>query len=495
MAPKSSSTGKLSTRGAVKVRLVGKGPAIAAANSELRAGGPTSLRGCLVVGRKVDTSSNGFMGFSRGDVRVEDCLELAVVSADCSSQAELIGKVVYVAEVSSQGALLDLEALAMKPISDLGLGGGTAVGTVIRLHLRAGSAEKCSVVSGGGHSNLVKWFRGDLLNLDSSWSTEPLMPRSRSPGAATLTGPMRGVQSLAAQLGFQDLTVPAALEQAATPRREDRGGPPVRQAEAAILDGGSLREAGKTGRSLEEIEDLKNRLDLLRRQAGLGQEVKRSEVAFLMAQRSLNEQKMRDLQKEKGKEKPRARSRSRGRRRRRSKGRGRRRRRSESDSRSVTSSDSELELRDQNKVRLLAQEKPGELLLTTIASLRSFLDRAEALPSAGSRERVLQPIFLRYHLQAHETSGSLGQRNLRELRTLAEALDHLIRGDVLRTADVLAQRFKAVELAGQEGSWLVAQHLELIPPSRMSATEDKEKTLAAREELRALKLREKLKGK
>ena len=46
--------------------------------------------------------------------------------------------------------------------------------------------------------------------------------------------------------------------------------------------------------------------------------------------------------------------------------------------------------------------------------------------------------------------GSL--RNVRELRTLAEALDALVKGDLEGLGDLLAQRFKALEMATQEGN-------------------------------------------
>jgi hypothetical protein len=82
-----------------------------------------------------------------------------------------------------------------------------------------------------------------------------------------------------------------------------------------------------------------------------------------------------------------------------------------------------------------------------------------------------------------------GMRSLRELRTLAEVLDMLIEGQVLQAADTLCQRFKAVELASSEGSWAVAQHLELIPPHRSGAVADFEKEAAAQQEMRAVKLR------
>ena len=57
----------------------------------------------------------------------------------------------------------------------------------------------------------------------------------------------------------------------------------------------------------------------------------------------------------------------------------------------------------------------------------------------------------------------LGQRNASELRTIAECLDALGRGDLPHLADMLAQRFKALELAAAEGNWDLARRLEITP--------------------------------
>jgi len=76
---------------------------------------------------------------------------------------------------------------------------------------------------------------------------------------------------------------------------------------------------------------------------------------------------------------------------------------------------------------------------------------------------------------------SMGMRNQRELRTLAEALDALLAGDVGRAADFMMQRFKAVELAATDAAgWAAASHLEIIPEARASASTMQEREAAAR---------------
>ena len=80
-------------------------------------------------------------------------------------------------------------------------------------------------------------------------------------------------------------------------------------------------------------------------------------------------------------------------------------------------------------------------------------------------------------------------RNNRELRTLAEILDLLALGRVLESGDVVAQRFRAVELASADGTWQLARHLELIPEARVSVTSTEARAEAARLERLETKVR------
>ena len=91
---------------------------------------------------------------------------------------------------------------------------------------------------------------------------------------------------------------------------------------------------------------------------------------------------------------------------------------------------------------------------------------------------------------------SMGVRNQRELRTLAEALDALIGGDLGRAADLLMQRFKAVELAATDaGGWAAASHLELIPEVNASSSTLSEREAAARALVRQDKLQKAIGGR
>ncbi len=80
-------------------------------------------------------------------------------------------------------------------------------------------------------------------------------------------------------------------------------------------------------------------------------------------------------------------------------------------------------------------------------------------------------------------------RNTNELQNLATALDFLMAGDVPRACDVLAQRFKAVEMATQDGSWNVARHIQLAGDTRVSTLSQGEREAAALQERNEAKFR------
>ena len=72
---------------------------------------------------------------------------------------------------------------------------------------------------------------------------------------------------------------------------------------------------------------------------------------------------------------------------------------------------------------------------------------------------------------------------------LAEEIDLLAQQSALSAGDVLAQRFRAVELSGTEWSWVLAKHLELIPDGRVTTVSQRERAEAARLERLDQKLR------
>jgi hypothetical protein len=84
-------------------------------------------------------------------------------------------------------------------------------------------------------------------------------------------------------------------------------------------------------------------------------------------------------------------------------------------------------------------------------------------------------------------SSSPTLRNSRELATLAATLDLLVCGRPAEAADVLTQRFRALETATQEGTWQLAKHQEIISEGRVSSTRAKDREAAIELERREVK--------
>ena len=79
--------------------------------------------------------------------------------------------------------------------------------------------------------------------------------------------------------------------------------------------------------------------------------------------------------------------------------------------------------------------------------------------------------------------GEIHLRSQRELRTLAESLDHLLSGRLAQLGDMLMQRFKAVEETTGGTPWEVARHLELTPHQDVGAASQQELRWAAQAEM------------
>ena len=103
---------------------------------------------------------------------------------------------------------------------------------------------------------------------------------------------------------------------------------------------------------------------------------------------------------------------------------------------------------------------------------------------AASRAEVLESTPA--HMQ-HRLLSTLMQSEWSVLIKLEHELDaggrHCAgsQGETGRGADLLAQRFKAVELSLHDGDWSRATHPELLPPNERHLTSREEKTLVAKE--------------
>lgn len=144
----------------------------------------------------------------------------------------------------------------------------------------------------------------------------------------------------------------------------------------------------------------------------------------------------------------------------------------------------------------IALRYPGKLLQRGIVSMERFA-RPRGLGGGGGN--ILPMGIVLQYLMCIVTvnkSATISQRNQRELRTLAEALDLLAAGRIASLGDLLMQRFKALEISIVEG-WNVAKHMELIPEDEsMSVTEAERKLATALEvkDLRFNQLRTRARG-
>lgn len=102
--------------------------------------------------------------------------------------------------------------------------------------------------------------------------------------------------------------------------------------------------------------------------------------------------------------------------------------------------------------------------------------------------------YLNQVLFTQHSQDKIGIRNVRELVTLAEAIDLLMENNLPAVGDVLMQRMKALESSLTEG-WQMAAYQELIPPSRASLTTDMERSFAAKQALQMKRLQESIKPK
>ena len=134
------------------------------------------------------------------------------------------------------------------------------------------------------------------------------------------------------------------------------------------------------------------------------------------------------------------------------------------------SSDEGLGKEDESKVRRTAATKPGALLHSGLVMMQRHLGRQ--VEDFGAVDAVqakgLAAAYLATALKPNAGS-KLSFAALRELQSLGEAVDLLMRARVASAGDVLIQRFRAVEAASlEEGGLSVARHLEVLPEATVS---------------------------
>ena len=74
--------------------------------------------------------------------------------------------------------------------------------------------------------------------------------------------------------------------------------------------------------------------------------------------------------------------------------------------------------------------------------------------------------------------GKLSVQTSEELRTLARAIDLVLKGDITGLGDLLMQRYKAVEHGATHG-WQAARHLQLLPAADVTAVSARESEIVS----------------
>ena len=86
--------------------------------------------------------------------------------------------------------------------------------------------------------------------------------------------------------------------------------------------------------------------------------------------------------------------------------------------------------------------------------------------------------------------SAFGIRAAQEMHALAEAVDSLLEGDSLRTADLLIRWFKVVETLLSDESGSLARHLKLISEVSVGLTSPAQQDLIGKLELEQARLAE-----
>ena len=128
-----------------------------------------------------------------------------------------------------------------------------------------------------------------------------------------------------------------------------------------------------------------------------------------------------------------------------------------------------------------AKKSPDTLTKSTLSKMREYLT---TMQGGDGAEREMAPVAMAYltSVLLPSRGKDISMRSSGELKTLARTLDLLMTGRVAEAADMVSQRFQAVETADQEGSWSAARHLELMAEPRVSAVPQEHRRRAIRME-------------
>ena len=118
-----------------------------------------------------------------------------------------------------------------------------------------------------------------------------------------------------------------------------------------------------------------------------------------------------------------------------------------------------------------ASKDPGSVLAMLVRHAQEQLDKGALMEEEGGRSSVVTGIKIATYfgllIRPYHPQGS---PLLRELYSLAQAIDLLRQGRLPEAGDALAARFIAVHTALGEGGWQTASQLELHPLEPVQST-------------------------
>lgn len=124
----------------------------------------------------------------------------------------------------------------------------------------------------------------------------------------------------------------------------------------------------------------------------------------------------------------------------------------------------QLRLKKRGDLLSFAAKNPGALTAHFLAGCFARLSKGTVTRSSQLRETSVTA-------WAHQHAGLSEPRDIKEVLTLAEILDHVNRKEISRALDILVQRIVAIQSARSKGgSWEKAEALELINTQRSMAS-------------------------
>ena len=117
-----------------------------------------------------------------------------------------------------------------------------------------------------------------------------------------------------------------------------------------------------------------------------------------------------------------------------------------------------------NRLEMVARRHPSRLLQKTLQAMHETVT-----PGAAPLGEKRPPIFFHYLRRALVNCGKGDSRAERELTALALAVDRILEGRLEESLDIVAQRFKRVEV--QDSGALrpeLAARLEIMPGAQIS---------------------------